>query len=103
MKSLWGVQNIQRQDAGQYRINFDSANQVALDDSYSYIVQTTIDYNGDNPTASTRNVAVLDQAINHFVLLMERADDGANQDYTGSPPAQPDRGARINFSVIKAS
>ena len=103
VKSLWGAQNIQRQDAGQYRINFDSANQVALDDSYSYIVQTTIDYNGDNPTASTRNVAVLDQAVNHFVLLMERADDGANQDYTGNPPDQPDRGARINFSVIKAS
>ena len=102
VKSLWGIRNIWRQDAGQYKINFDSANNVALQDSYSYIVQTTIDYNDDNPTASSRTVAVLNQDSNHFVLLMERADDGVNQDYTGSMPDQDDRAARITFSVIKA-
>ena len=102
VKSLWGIKNIVREDAGQYIINFDSANNVALQDSYSYIVTTTIDYNGDNPTASSRNVAVLDQDSDHFVLLMERADDGVNQDYTGSMPDQDDRAARITFSVIKA-
>ena len=100
VKSLWGIRNIVREDAGQYKVNFDSANNVALQDSYSYIVQTTIDYNDDNPTASTRNVAVLNQDSDHFVVLMERADDGVNQDYTSGD--KDDRGARITFSVIKA-
>jgi hypothetical protein len=43
---------------------------------------------------------VLNQDSDHFVVLMERADDGVNQDYTSGD--QDDRGARITFSVIKA-
>ena len=56
-----------------------------------------IDYNGDNPTASSRNVAVYNQNASDFSVLMERADDGVNQDYGVN-----DGGARVNFTVIKA-
>ena len=97
VKNLFGVKDITRDDAGEYTLTFDSATNTALQDSYSYIVTTTIDYRLDNPTASTRNVAVLHQDSDKFTLLMERADDGVNQDYGDN-----DGGARINFTVIKA-
>ena len=97
VKNLFGIRNIVRDEAGLYTLTFDNDNDIILDDSYSYIVTASIDYNADNPTASTRNVAVFDQDSSSFSLLMERADDGVNQDYGAN-----DGGARINFTVTKA-
>ena len=97
VKNQFGISNIVRIDAGEYQITFDSANDLALADSYSYIVTATLDYNADNPTASARVVSVYNQTASTFTLLSERTDDGTNQDY-----GTIDGGARINFTVTKA-
>ncbi|NDB66178.1 MAG: hypothetical protein EB168_11030, partial [Euryarchaeota archaeon] len=68
VKNLFGIRDITREEAGLYTLTFDSAVNTALQDSYSYIVTTSIDYNEDNPTASTRNVAVYNQDSNKFSL-----------------------------------
>ncbi len=82
-----------------YQFYFDSAVNTALVDSYSYVVQSTIDYKTDDPggiSGSQRTLNVLNQDSNSFTLVLERGD-GDNQDY-----GDVDFGARMNFTVTKA-
>ena len=79
---------------------------IALVDSYSYVVQSTLDYRGDDPGGiggSQRTLNVLRQDSNSFTLVLERGD-GDNEDY-GS--RDDDKGVDIdgsmmNFTVTKA-
>ena len=95
VKNQWGVSNIVRDQAGRYTITFDSAVDTALDDSYSYVVTAVVDYKGDNPSLSSRAVAVNTQNASSFSLVAERTDGGTDGDYNNN--------SYINFTVIKAS
>ena len=106
VKSLWGIKDIDYLTGGVYQFFFDSAVNTALVDSYSYVVQSTLDYRGDDPGGiggSQRTLNVLRQDSNSFTLVLERGD-GDNEDY-GS--RDDDRGIDIdgslmNFTVTKA-
>ena len=106
VKSLWGIKDVDYLTGGVYQFFFDSAVNIALVDSYSYVVQSTLDYRNDDPggiSGSQRTLNVLKQDSNSFTLVLERGD-GDNQDY-GSQ--DDDTGAAIdgsimNFTVTKA-
>ena len=85
---------ITRTDAGTYRVHFNADNVALIGDNKDYQVMTTLDYNNDNPTASSRLVNVLSQNTDNFDLQVERTDGGTNEDY-GDPYSL------INFQVWK--
>ena len=85
---------ITRTDAGTYRVHFNADNVALIGDNKDYQVMTTLDYNNDDPTASSRLVNVLSQNTDNFDLQVERTDGGTNEDY-GDPYSL------INFQVWK--
>ena len=106
VKSLWGINSIDKVEDGVYQFYFDSAVNTALVDSYSYVVQSTIDYRGDDPggiSGSQRTLNVLRQDSNSFTLVLERGD-GDNENYGSTDDATGDAidGSIMNFTVTKA-
>jgi hypothetical protein len=87
-----GADGIQKVSLGVYRFQFDSTNLSAITSSDDYAVTATLDYGYDNPTASSRTVNVLTQRDSSFQLIIERADDGVNEDYSSNA-------GHINFQV----
>ena len=106
VKSLWGIKDIDYLTGGVFQFFFDSAVNTALVDSYSYVVQSTIDYRGDDPggiSGSQRTLNVLRQDSNSFTLVLERGD-GDNENYGSTDDATGDAidGSIMNFTVTKA-
>lgn len=89
----FGISDIARTQAGRYTVAFDSDTAALLGGSHNYIVMTTIDYNGDNPTLSSRHIAVNGQTDDMFYLLAERSDNATDGDYNDQ--------SFINFQVIR--
>ena len=89
-----GTDGIIRLDAGRYKFRFDSANLDRISDvqGKEYQVMLTFDYGGQNPTASSRTLNLFHQRDSGFQILLERADDGSNEDYASTY-------AHINFQV----
>ena len=85
---------ITRTDAGTYRVHLNADNVALIGDNKDYQVMVTLDYNNDNPTASSRLVNVLSQNTDNFDLQVERTDGGTNEDY-GDPYSL------VNFQVWK--
>ena len=77
-----GADGVQRISSGVYRFQFDSTNLSDITSSDDYAVTATLDYGYDNPTASSRTISVFTQRDSSFQLIIERADDGANEDYS---------------------
>ena len=73
-------------------MRFDSANLDRISSGDDYVVLCSFDYNGDNPTASSRTLNVYGQWDSGFQLLLERADDGTNENYGAGT-------THINFQV----
>ena len=72
---------IKRISSGRYRYYLDSTNMDRITNGNSYQVFCTLDYNDDDPTASSRTLNVLLQDSDYFDLVLERADAGTNEDY----------------------
>lgn len=89
----FGISDIARTAGGRYTVVFDSDTATLLGGRHNYIVMTTIDYNGDNPTLSSRHIAVNGQTDDMFYLLAERSDNGTDGDYNDQ--------SFINFQVIR--
>ena len=81
VKNQFGISDIARTQAGRYTVVFDSDTGALFSSGHDYIVMTTIDYNGDNPTLSSRHIAVNGQTDTMFYLLSERSDNGTDGDY----------------------
>ena len=106
VKSLFGIGEIDKVSDGVYKFFFDDTLNPSLTDSYSYIVNCTLDYRGDDAggiSGSQRTLNVLRQDSDAFTLVLERGD-GDNQDYgsQSDDTGEAIDGAFMNFTVTKA-
>ncbi len=93
VKNQFGISDIARTQAGRYTVVFDSDTGALFSSGHDYVVMTTIDYNGENPTLSSRHIAVNGQTDTYFYLLAERSDNGTDGDYNDQ--------SFVNFQVIR--
>ena len=87
-----GQDGIDKISAGRYVLRFDSANLNRISSGDDYTVMLTYDYSGDDPTASSRTLTVMQQDDSAFQVILERSDAGTNEDYASGT-------AHINFQV----